>query len=1569
MTNYTWTVYNGGSICTGGGNSNVIEVKWIAPGLSKKVSVNYTNSGGCRALVEAFASVLVLPEPTPTITPLKPEVCVGDPTMTYTTEPGMTGYTWSDPTPNGTITGGSGTETITVLWNTPGTHTISVSYTNTFGCPSSTTTYTEFVNQIPIPVISDPGSGCVGETKHYITDGPPNFNFIWTPSAGGIVMGGGSGFSWVDIQWTTAGGHSVSVSYTSAAGCQSATTILPVTVYPIPVPIIIGEDEPCADKWYFYSTAMNASDYHWAVGPSGSLGSGPDPWTVSAKWTSVGPSYITVSYKDEHGCQSAFPPPPNLFPVNVQVSPSPLILGENQPCIGISYEYTTQPSQGAYTWSATGGSVSSGGSPEKVNILWTSTGTQTITVTYSNANGCTGTGTYTVNVQNRTVPLPPVPATTVPPMDGLNPCVAVGGSPVYTYNAPSVPGITGYEWEVIGGNPVGPPPTSSITIQWTSSGVGYVRLKYKDPAVNNCPALEWGILTVNIQPRPVPTFVSLPTPPFCVNGSGYHFETQPGQLDYIWTSTPDGTFTPGSPFAYYADGSWTNQGNKEIYVSYSSIYGCRAIDSAHIQITVHPEPTPTIFGPDVVCENDHGVVYSTQSGQLDYIWESSGSINGLDNQPTVKIDWSNVGPNPGFVRVKYKTTFYCPAPDWTTFDVTINPKPTASFTYGPSGNGLACQNAETQFNDLSTAPGTSTVNSWLWDFDDPFNPITNNSTIQNPLHTFTVAGIYHVKLIVTNNPEGCTDTIVLPVEVKTSPIADFRHDTACAGSTMHFYDNSQYIGYGSSSWLWNFGDPNVAGGGTAITQNTSHPYSSFGTMDVKLTVTNAAGCSDDITIPVTVFQNPTADFTYLSKYCECGDMKFFDNSATGSIGITNWSWTYHTTPPSTAVGQYPPEVNFPTCGIMTNVTLYVEDDFGCHHEKTAPVKVNKGFEPVISAAGPFCVGEEVTFTVDSPSIGDGDILSQHKWYFGDGGGPQNQSNDPVCKHRYTSPGTYLVTVSVENSDTCTKTDTMLVTINELPTPAFTYIVNPDHSVVFNWIPGSLGANVSLVEIDPGVTGGTFVPAGTPPFTYPYGSPGAYNVCMRVTADWNDGPPCDSVYCQLVEVNTISASFSTPLLICDAVTVDFHDNSGPANLISQWTWNFGENANPKTKTYTAPPADVSVVFTHNNNVPDTRTVKLTVTPKNGGLPKEYSYTFDLHKTSKVFIKDEQQCLNKEVTFELYPNTTYLGITKYEMDYKGDGTWVTVDPSSNPITNKYDPDGLYHPVLRVTNKDGCVFTDTALVSIGLPFDVAIDIPDPLCTGQKVFLNYLKTGNDTVKSWQWKLTPGIIVNSPDTVTVINEPGVKTFDLTVVSKNNCIGTATRSATVYQTPLGKFVVESDYNGKPGQVKLINYTKPFNNYEFTWFKDKHLLNTTEPEPILTFTDDGLYTITMVAKSKSSGEPGCADTTSYVYDVLFKGLYVPSAFYPEDYDPKNRLFLAFGTNLKQYHLQIFDSFGRMMFETVKIEEGWDGTYQGQHMPQGNYIWVISAIFMDDTPWYGVPTESGDPKTRGTFVLIR
>jgi len=41
--------------------------------------------------------------------------------------------------------------------------------------------------------------------------------------------------------------------------------------------------------------------------------------------------------------------------------------------------------------------------------------------------------------------------------------------------------------------------------------------------------------------------------------------------------------------------------------------------------------------------------------------------------------------------------------------------------------------------------------AWRWDFGDPASGAANTSALQNPLHQFSVYGLYHVTMTVTDD--------------------------------------------------------------------------------------------------------------------------------------------------------------------------------------------------------------------------------------------------------------------------------------------------------------------------------------------------------------------------------------------------------------------------------------------------------------------------------------------------------------------------------------------------------------------------------------------------------------------------------------------------------------------------------------------------------------------------------------------------------------------------------------------------------------------------------------------------
>ncbi|HKK10926.1 MAG TPA: hypothetical protein VJ939_08815, partial [Bacteroidales bacterium] len=92
----------------------------------------------------------------------------------------------------------------------------------------------------------------------------------------------------------------------------------------------------------------------------------------------------------------------------------------------------------------------------------------------------------------------------------------------------------------------------------------------------------------------------------------------------------------------------------------------------------------------------------------------------------------------------------------------------------------------------------------------------------------------------------------------------------------------------------------------------------------------------------------------------------------------------------------------------------------------------------------------------------------------------------------------------------------------------------------------------------------------------------------------------------------------------------------------------------------------------------------------------------------------------------------------------------------------------------------------------------------------------------------------------------------------------------------------------------------------------------------------------------------------------------------------RNFQPVGINLESYHMQVYDVRGNLLWETRELDDAgspaasWDGTFEGEPLPQGVYVWKAEGMFRDGTVWDGdeVGTSTlGSGKRYGTITLIR
>ena len=359
-TNYTWS--------NGMTTSSIV----VAPVATTTYYVTVTNGSGCSHFDSVTVSVL--PRPVPVVTG-PAAACLGSINNIYTTQPGMSGYTWTVST-GGTITSGAGTNAVSVTWAGLGTQNISVTYTNGNGCnPIAPGLIAVVVSPIPAPTITGNNSPCINSgTNSYQTE-PGMINYQWTTSAGGNITLG-SGTNAIQVQWTGTGSQWVRVNYSNISGCSpTAPSQYNVTVNPLPGPagLVTGTQSICAGvTGATYSTGpiQDALNYVWSLPPDVTVVSGAGTNFIVVNF---GPNAVSgqVSVAGNNLCGNG----PVSPPLNVSVGPLPWPAGQpvGEPAVchgdtGIVYYVTPILGALSYSWNITNGGVITSGNG--TNSIW-----------------------------------------------------------------------------------------------------------------------------------------------------------------------------------------------------------------------------------------------------------------------------------------------------------------------------------------------------------------------------------------------------------------------------------------------------------------------------------------------------------------------------------------------------------------------------------------------------------------------------------------------------------------------------------------------------------------------------------------------------------------------------------------------------------------------------------------------------------------------------------------------------------------------------------------------------------------------------------------------------------------------------------------------------------------------------------------------------------------------------------------------------------------------------------------------------------------------------------------------
>jgi len=422
------SICSGESITLSATGNNVNSWSWAGPNnytsqqqnntinnASITYSGNYivTGSNACGDVSDTVSvQVNTVPITPPVITGSN-SLCAGDEVYSVTAISNATSYNWTV-SGGGTITGGQGTNSITVSWTGPsGNYTVSVSAENNCGGSAAATLS---VTILPAPPAT-PGeiagsiSVCPGIEPYSIPNVTDATNYTWSITGGGTIASG-QGTTTASISWTTAGGpYTVSVTASNSCG-SSIARIIDVTVNPAPTaPTVTGNSAAICEGETATLTATGSTGgtitYSFYDAATGGNLVGTSPLTVS-------PTTTTTYYLEtvnEFGCKHST----SRVPVTVNVNDSPsdpvVAAGGETVCYGGSSVLSASsiPEGSTITWwdaSVNGTLLGTGNTFNTGNV----TQTTTYYVQATSADGCknlSGRTSATITV----IPLPEVTLT------------------------------------------------------------------------------------------------------------------------------------------------------------------------------------------------------------------------------------------------------------------------------------------------------------------------------------------------------------------------------------------------------------------------------------------------------------------------------------------------------------------------------------------------------------------------------------------------------------------------------------------------------------------------------------------------------------------------------------------------------------------------------------------------------------------------------------------------------------------------------------------------------------------------------------------------------------------------------------------------------------------------------------------------------------------------------------------------------------------------------------------------------------------------------------------------------
>ncbi len=608
------------------------------------------------------------------------------------------------------------------------------------------------------------------------------------------------------------------------------------------------------------------------------------------------------------------------------------------------------------------------------------------------------------------------------------------------------------------------------------------------------------------------------------------------------------------------------------------------------------------------------------------------------------------------------------------------------------------------FNGSFTDPGWLDTHTYHWDFGDGGEA---NGTL-TPSHTYLDDGVYTVKLTVTDDDGGVgTDTLTVTVKNVPPTVEAGRDQTVDEGEIVYFIGSFTDPGVlDTHNITWDLGDGGMAYGALAV----GHRYGDNGVYTVTLTVTDDDGGVGSDTLTITVlnvapiawvypYGQPYVDNITVHEGQEfdygayCGDQGFLDtlnvtiDLGDGSTPIM-WDDDY--------IGLYFFDHRYGDNGNYT-ITMTVIDDDGASTADYLYVEV-LNVAPIVYAGTDMTVNEGAIVNFYG-LMADPGWLDTHNftWDMGDGNSLYGTLT-PVWA--YGDNGNYTVTLTVTDDDGGVGTDSLIVTVLNVPPTCTVYnmtgrgraknitVYEGQDVDVTSWYHDQGWADTLSIALDMG-DGTTYYWSddnfGIVKQSHAYGDDGTYTVTLTVTDD-DGGSDTDTMIINVLNVAP-SVDAGPDVTIGEGRSHHFNGtHTDPGWLDThKYHWDFGDGAE---RNWSRTPW-------HRYLDDGVYTVTLTVTDDDGGVGTDTMTVTVLNAAPRAWWRNltREAYEGDQVQFiVLIRDNGSLDDHTVVWDF-GDGNGETqyyYDHHHGLIyaNHTYGDNGRYNVTITVTDDDGAV-----------------------------------------------------------------------------------------------------------------------------------------------------------------------------------------------------------------------------------------------------------------------------------------